>query len=122
MERKEDALGFFEKLAEIERQAEKLAARASLSEIPHFIEGYKRYEVRLDGVVVGRVENVRETVERKPKGLRYVTARRTRKSWSYHSSDVAFSTSFPLPTRKRALQGLFEHLIRHGNLPEKERD
>lgn len=79
-------------------------------------KGYKRYYVKLDGKVIGRVENVREHVYRK--AGRLITRSWHRKAWSYTSESIHSAGLYYL-TRKRAVYELLYHLILRGKLEVK---
>jgi hypothetical protein len=80
-------------------------------EVPHWNQpsDLKVYEV-LDagGNVVGRVEQYRETVERRPRGSRIVTSRRTAKTKRWiPRSPVRSSYGLTYASRRNAVAQLF---------------
>lgn len=97
--------------------AEEIIPKITLEERAHWCSkpGYKCYNVLLDGKSLGTVEHGDETIERGPKGARYVTRRWTRKRWRYSNIALA-SARLYYDSRKRAVAELVEHLIAQGKL------
>lgn len=104
------------------RKAEALALKVELEEQPHWAkdlsdhEGYKRYDVKLKGKVIGRVENVREHIYRK--AGRLITRSWHRKAWGYSADGLSAAGMYYL-TRKRTVYELLYHLILHDKLKVK---
>jgi hypothetical protein len=102
---------------EAKRGAEALNPKLTLQERDHWraTEGYKRYDVVLDGKVLGLVEQRDETLERRTRGSRTVNYRWNRKAWGYEAPGLDSHRLYYL-TRKRAISELVEHLILKGLL------
>lgn len=95
--------------------AEQLVHQVVLVERPFSPEyraadGYKHYDVHLDGKVLGSVLNGDETIERRTPGKRYVNARWTRKCWIYDSRDTQH-VRMCYQTRKKAMLELLTRLV-----------
>ena len=104
---------------EASRKAEALTPKVELEEKAHYLSdakelGFKRYEVKLKGKVIGRVENVSEHIYRK--AGRLITRSWHRKAWQYYQADGTTSPGLYYQTRKRTIYELLYSLLRDGKL------
>ncbi len=105
---------------EASRKAEALQPKVELVERVHWAaklqghEGYKSYNVMLNGKYIGRVENVREHIYRK--AGRLITRSWHRKAWQPIQADGTSTAGLYYQTRKRAVYELLYHLILQGKL------
>lgn len=67
-----------------------------------------RYEVLVDGKVIGTVETVEVAHDRKPRGSRIVTRRTYSDRWSYHPKDFSLRGGSRYETRRDATERLLQ--------------
>lgn len=99
-------------------QADRLISKLTLEEHPHWseadrVKGFKSYDVKLKGKVIGRVENVNEHIYRK--AGRIITSSHYRKAWHYSAPELSTAGMY-YTSRKRAVYELVCHLALRAKL------
>ena len=95
-----------------------LAKRITFTPVPRDADD-RRYSVTVAGVMIGRVYASTETIERRPKGARYVTSRWSRPCWRYEVERPHRETHhflFAYASRIKAAADLVSFAIEPGGL------
>jgi hypothetical protein len=103
-------MSFWDEIYARQDKAKKLVKQVTYRELeaspPH-----RRFEVLLKNKVIGHADLCNETIERRPRGARYVTRRWTRLSWQAQLIMGQYHGLF-YRSRKKAVEAMLEDYLR----------